>query len=435
MLKTIERLESSVRTYSRLFDVLFTKARGDFIYDASGRAYIDLFAGAGALNYGHNHPALTQKLIDYIRNDGIAHGLDMATRAKTQFLETFAQLILEPRRLDYRFMFPGPTGTNAVEAALKLARKVTKRSSVVAFANAFHGMTLGALAATGNQRKREGAGVPLHDIVRMPFDGYHGRDIDTIALIEKLLCDPSSGVSPPAAFLVETIQGEGGVNVASVAWLEALAELANAVGALLIVDDIQVGCGRSGSFFSFDRCAFAPDIVCLSKSLSGLGLPLSLVLLKPDYDIWQPGEHNGTFRGNNHAFVTATAALETFWQDAALMKDVHVRAQFMSAQLQKLAKAWGGEHRGLGMIQGIAFRDSAIASQVARAAFAQGVVVETAGPQDEVLKLLPPLTISAQALAQGLDIVDQALQDVMASRSLGKRGDRPRVFSSVQAEA
>ena len=186
-MEVIERIESNVRSYVRAFPAVFAKAQGATMYDSSGRDYLDFFAGAGTLNYGHNHPVLQERLIEYIAGNGITHSLDMATEAKSKFLGAFERHILRPRDLRYKVMFPGPTGTNAVEAALKLARKVTGRQEVIAFTNGFHGMTLGSLAATGNSSKRKGAGVPLTHVTRAPFDGYYGEDVDTLEQLEMML--------------------------------------------------------------------------------------------------------------------------------------------------------------------------------------------------------------------------------------------------------
>jgi len=411
-MQIIERLESEVRGYCRSFPTVFARARGAELFDRRGRGYVDFFAGAGALNYGHNHPILKARLLEYIAGDGIAHGLDMATEAKCALLESFERCVLRPRDLSYKVMFPGPTGTNAVEAALKLARKVTGRTEVVSFTNAFHGMTLGALAATGNALKRAAAGVPLSNVTRTPFDGYFGPGIDTLAHLEARLGDRSSGLDAPAAFLVETVQAEGGINVASATWLRGLARVARAHGALLIIDDIQVGCGRTGAFFSFEEAGVEPDIVCLSKSLSGFGLPLAMTLMRPELDVWRPGEHNGTFRGNNHAFVTATAALETFWSDDHLCDEVDEKAAIARAALGRIASILGGSVRGRGLIQGVVCDEPALAARTCRAAFELGLVIETAGSRDEVIKLLPPLTIGFDDLKRGLDILAEAARRV-----------------------
>ncbi|MFT5429399.1 MAG: diaminobutyrate-2-oxoglutarate transaminase [Myxococcota bacterium] len=420
MNSSIERLESEVRSYCRAFPTVFTRAEGATLHAENGRTYIDFFAGAGALNYGHNHPALRERLLEYIARGGITHSLDMATEAKVEFLDAFEKHVLLPRDLKYKVMFPGPTGTNAVEAALKLARKVTGRTDVIAFTNAFHGMTLGSLALTGNASKRGGAGLPLGNVTRMPFDGFHGPDVDTIDIMDAYLSDRSSGIDPPAAFIVETVQGEGGINVAGTRWLRRLSKLARKHGSLLIVDDIQMGCGRTGSFFSFEEAEICPDIVCLSKAISGFGLPFALTLFRPELDIWSPGEHNGTFRGNNFAFVTGTAALEQFWSTDALASDVRSKSTLVEQRFQKIAERFGGQMRGRGFVYGVAFDDHRVAGAASRAAFEQGVVIETAGANDEVLKFLAPLTIDVAQLREGLDVLESAVAGVVRRGVNGK---------------
>jgi diaminobutyrate-2-oxoglutarate transaminase len=295
-ISTINRLESKVRSYCRHFPVVFSKATGSTLEDEEGNEYIDFLAGAGALNYGHNDPVLKEKLMEYIEADQIVHGLDLVTKAKRAFMEAFESLILSPRGMKYKMQFTGPTGTNAVEAAMKIARNLTGRQTIVSFTNGFHGVTMGSVAATGNSHFREGCGMQPQGTAFMPYDGYMGDDIDTTEYLDKMLTDGSSGLDHPAAVIVETIQGEGGINVASNEWLRSLEQVCLKHGILLIVDDIQVGCGRTGTFFSFEEAGISPDIITLSKSLSGYGLPLSVVLMKPELDQWKPGEHNGTFR-------------------------------------------------------------------------------------------------------------------------------------------
>jgi diaminobutyrate-2-oxoglutarate transaminase len=418
-MKVFEQLESEVRSYCRAFPAVFSSARGHLLRDESGREYIDFFAGAGALNYGHNHPVLKRRIMEYLSDDGITHSLDMATEAKRSFLQSLHSLVLAPRGLPHKVMFPGPTGTNAVEAALKIARTVTGRSNVIAFTNAFHGMTLGSLAVTGNAGKREGAGVALGNVARMPFHGYLGSELDTIDLLEQYLSDTSSGMDPPAALILETVQAEGGVNVATIPWLRRLGNVLSRFEVLLIVDDIQVGCGRTGSFFSFEAAELEPDIICLSKSLSGYGVPLAVTLLKPELDLWEPGKHNGTFRGHNLAFVTATAALEHFWEDGGLTEDVKRRGKIVQEKLRRIAADHGGHVRGRGLIQGIEFPDIETAREISRAAFARGLVVETAGRQDEVLKILPPLTIPDSELERGLGIIADCVEQTLAATPKG----------------
>ncbi len=417
----VERLESEVRTYSRSFPTVFDRAEGATLYDRSGQPYLDFFAGAGALNYGHNHPLLRAELTEYIAHGGVVHSLDMATEAKCKFLSALEQRILRPRDLRYKVMFPGPTGTNAVEAALKLARKVTGRTQVVSFTNAFHGMTLGALATTGNARKRSGAGVPLNHVTRAPFDGYLGAGVDTVGHLRTLLADSSSGVDAPAAILLETVQAEGGVNVASDAWLRDIAELARDIGALLIVDDIQVGCGRTGAFFSFEEAGIVPDIICLSKSLSGFGLPFAMTLMRAELDVWAPGEHNGTFRGNNLAFVTAAATIQHFWSDEVFSAEIEHKANIARSHMNHMAEKHGAEVRGRGLILGLAFEDAAVARLASQHAFDLRLIIETAGADEQVIKLLPPLTIEVEELMRGLDVLDEAV--TRAVRGDGRRSD------------
>lgn len=410
--ETFERLESEVRSYSRSFPTVFQRAQGSTLYDADGREFLDFLSGCSTLNYGHNHPALKNALLDYINSDGLTHSLDMHTDAKAAFLEAFENRILGPRGWFYRLQFPGPTGANAVEAALKIARKVTGRTNVIAFTNAFHGVTLGALAATGNQHHRGGSGIPLQGVTRAPFDGYYGRDVDTAQQLDKMLSDPSSGVDAPAAIIVETVQGEGGLNVASAKWLQAIQAIAKKHGALFIVDDIQAGCGRTGTFFSFDNMGISPDIITMAKSLSGMGLPLAITLIKPKYDVMAPGEHNGTFRGNCHAFVTATAALETFWADNAFEHSIKRMGDFTARRLGDLVRAYPGRVRavkGRGMMLGIDVGKGETADRIVDECFDRGLVIETSGAHGQIVKLLCPLTITEDELEQGLDILKEAV--------------------------
>jgi diaminobutyrate-2-oxoglutarate transaminase len=413
-LSVFETLESEVRSYCRSWPAVFDRAQGSYMYDEDGHTYLDFFAGAGALNYGHNNPVLKRALIDYIERDGVTHGLDMGTTAKRAFLESFQNTILRPRDLPYKVMFPGPTGTNSVEAALKLARKVKGRESIVSFTNAFHGMSLGALAVTGNSMKRAGAGIPLVHGTPMPFDNYFEGKIPDFLWFERLLEDQGSGLNQPAAVIVESIQGEGGINVARMEWLKALSELCERQDMLLIVDDIQMGCGRTGPFFSFEEAGITPDIVTLSKSISGYGLPMSLTLIKPELDVWEPGEHNGTFRGNNPAFVTSAAALDTYWADGQTEKQTLARGEQVEQALKAIVEEHprlGGEARGRGLAWGMEFTDKDRASAVAKRAFELGLLIETSGPQSEVVKLLPPLTVSPEELDEGLRILARAVHE------------------------
>ncbi|MFD1714488.1 diaminobutyrate--2-oxoglutarate transaminase [Amnibacterium flavum] len=412
-LDTFNRRESEVRGYIRSFPVVFDSARGSVLHAADGREFLDFFAGAGAVNYGHNNPAFTRALIEYLESDGIIHGLDMATSAKKAFIEAFEKFVLEPRGFDYKIQFTGPTGANAVEAALKVARQATGRSNVVAFTNAFHGLSLGGLSATGSSHYREAAGVALGDVARLPFDGYLGAGVDTLDLFEKMLGDPGSGLDKPAAVILEAVQGEGGINVASGPWLQRLRRITADNGILLILDEIQSGIGRTGSFFAFEESGIVPDIVTVSKSISGSGLPMSLVLLRPGVDVWKPGDHTGTFRGNNLAFVSARVALEEYWADSALTDGVKAKSEILRTELERLAAAHpelGAVVRGRGLMYGFAVDgDRSLAARISAEAFSRGLIIETSGAFDEVLKFLPALTISEDELGRGLRIVEESL--------------------------
>ncbi len=406
-------LESNVRSYCRSFPVVFNTAEGARLYDEEGLEYLDFLAGAGTLNYGHNHPRLKKALLEYIGRDGLVHGLDMATTAKRDFLKTFRETVLEPRGLDFKVQFTGPTGANAVEAAMKVARNNTGRTQIVAFTNGFHGVTMGALGATANQHYREAAGIPTAGVTFLPYDGYLGSEVDTATYLEKALDDGSSGLDHPAAILVETVQGEGGINVATAEWLQSLQALCRKYGLLFMIDDIQMGCGRTGRFFSFEEAGLDPDVVTLSKSLSGYGLPFAVVLLKPGLDTWKPGEHNGTFRGHNLAFVTATEALDEFWRDDAFSKEIQRKGEIMRERLEAMAALDDRGRisvRGRGMVQAIDVSTGDLAGRITRDAFRRHLVIETSGDQGQVVKCLPPLTITEDELREGLDRLEASVR-------------------------
>ena len=413
-----EDLESQVRSYCRNWPVVFDTAKGSRLTDVDGNSYLDFFGGAGALNYGHNPEVLKKPLLDYLSRDGITHGLDMYTTAKGEFLNTFEDLILKPRGLDYKVQFPGPTGANAVESALKLARKITGKEAMINFTNAFHGMTLGALSVTGNSMKRGGAGIPLVHSTPMPFDNYFDGKFPDFLWFEKALDDAGSSLNEPAAVIVETVQGEGGLNPARIEWLQGLEDLCRRKGLLMIVDDVQMGCGRTGPFFSFEIAGIKPDMVTISKSISGYGMPMALTLIKPEYDQWGPGEHNGTFRGNNPAFVTGAHTLRNWWTDDTLEKETVRKGEKIEEAFNKIiADTKGTEcfQKGRGLARGIQFEGEGLADEVAAKAFEQRLLLETAGPNDEVLKLLPPLTTTDAEFDEGLEIIAESVRTVTGS--------------------
>jgi len=414
-MKIFDEIESEVQSYARSFPRIFNKAQGEHLYDLEGNQYLDFLAGAGTLNYGHNNPVLKKKLLEYIESDGISHGLDLHTKAKGEFLNTFNEKILKPRNMDYMVQFTGPTGANAVEATMKLARTIKKRETIISFTNGYHGVTLGALASTGNEHHRGAAGTVLTGVNTVPYDGYLGEGMDTTSYLDKILSDSSSGVDHPAAIIVETVQGEGGITAASFAWLRNLQKVCKKHDLLLIVDDIQAGCGRTGSYFSFEDIGIEPDIITLSKSLSGYGLPFAVVLFKPEHDIWKPGEHNGTFRGNNLAFVTAKATIDHYWSDNLFSKEVKRKGAYIYERVQKIINTYGEGNfssRGRGMFQGINCVDGDLANKITKLAFKKGLMIETSGADDHVIKFLCPLTITDQNLKKGIDILEESIEMV-----------------------
>ena len=408
-----ECLESNVRTYCRSFPTVFTKALGALLFDEQGKQYIDFLAGAGALNYGHNPEFIRKQLIDYLQDEGIVQGLDLYTVPKRAFLEAFQQIILEPRGLDYKVQFCGPTGANSIEAALKLARLATGRTNVVSFTGGWHGMTAGCLAITGNSEHRAGAGIPLSNVVRCPYPVGPFAVPNGLEILESFFRDPSSGVELPAAIILETVQAEGGIFVAPTEWLQRLRDLCDTFGILLIVDDVQAGCGRTGTFFSFERAGIVPDIVCLSKSIGGYGLPMSIVLMRRSLDCWTPGLHTGTFRGNQLAFVAATAALQ-LWKKDSFSKQVAESSQRVADYLHNRIKPIHAsiEIRGVGLIWGIDLSKvgtSDLVKSISKRCFERGLVVERCGRDDTTLKILPPLNIPHEHLLAGLAILEDAI--------------------------
>jgi diaminobutyrate-2-oxoglutarate transaminase len=403
-----EELESSVRSYSRRTPAMFARAANFRLWDVDGVEYLDFLAGSGALNYGHNDPGMKAALLDYVAADGLVLGLDFYFEAKTKFFELFRDRVLRPRDLQYKLQCVGPTGTNAVEAALKLARKVTGRSHVVAFTNAYHGCSMGALSTTGNRSYRTAYQGQIGHVYRAVYDGYQ-PGVDSAALLARMFDDPSSGFDNVAAVIFECIQGEGGFNVATPAWAQRIAAAARAHGALVILDEIQTGCGRTGNFFAFESMGIQPDIVTLAKSLSGFGLPLAMVMMRPELDVWEPAEHTGTFRGNAPAFVTGAVALQQFWGDSQLMTRVREFEQRIQRRLTDIAERHHCLRKGRGMMQGLQFPDARTAGQVQARCLEQRLVIECCGPHGEVVKLLPPLTITEDALERGLEILAHAV--------------------------
>ncbi len=415
--RPFEEYESEVRSYCRNFPTVFTTAKGPFLYDEDGREYIDFFCGAGGLNYGHNNDYIKEKVVEYLQSDGVMHALDMYTAPKREFLTFYEEKILKPRGLNYKIQFPGPTGTNAVEAALKLARKVKKRPGIFAMMGGFHGMTLGSVALTTDAASRAGAGVPLTNVTHIPAP-YMFPELDTLKYIETLLTDDHSGVEKPAAIILETVQADGGINPFSVEWLRGIRDICDRHDILMIVDDIQVGCARTGWFFSFERAGIVPDIVTQSKSIGGYGMPFALVLFKPELDIWAPGEHNGTFRGYQLSMIAARAGLEVMLNEHVEEK-VRDKEKIIARYMEEI-KAIAPEKikvRGIGFVWGVDLYhcdpDGKTSKAVLDECFRHNLIVERVGRGNAVIKVMPELLIDEETLRRGLDVLKAAVKTVV----------------------
>ena len=412
---TFEKYESSVRSYCRHFPKVFTDAKGAIMKDTDGQEYIDFFCGAGAVNYGHNNDYIKGKVIDYLATDGIIHALDMYTVPKSEFIETLEKKIIEPRGFSYKIQFTGPTGTNGIEAALKLARKNTGRRNVFAFMGCFHGMTLGSLSLTSEMYARVGAGATFTDCTHIPAP-YMFEGLDVIEYMQTLIDDDHSGVEKPAAVVMETVQAEGGIRVFEDDFLRKVREFCTKNDILMIVDDVQVGCCRSGSFFSFERAGIEPDIVVMSKSIGGIGMPLAIVLHKESLDNWKPGEHNGTFRGNQLSFVAGKAAIEYLTEnnvEAETIRKGEIVKNFLEKEILPLDARL--ELRGIGLIWGIDFGkiDASLSEAIIEKCFEKNLICECAGRAGSVVKVMPPLVIEDELLLEGLNRLKKSVEEVL----------------------
>lgn len=431
------RRESSARTYARTLPVAPVRAAGAEVTGADGRVYLDCLAGAGSLALGHNHPEVTAALQADLAAGVPLHALDMITPQKDAFTEELFRRLPGELRDDARVHFCGPAGTDAVEAALKLARSATGRRGVVAFTGAYHGMTLGAAAVSGpaSMRSTPGAdGVPVTRIpypygYRCPFGTGNPRSGELSArLLESMLSDPSSGVDAPAAVILEVVQGEGGVVEGPDAWLREIRRITAAHGIVLIIDEVQTGVGRTGHFWACERAGVTPDILVASKAVGG-GLPLALIAYRSALDTWQPGAHTGTFRGNTLAMTAGRITLRTV-AEQQLAERAGKLGERLRQGLRELADAHPrfGEVRGRGLMTGVELVDPDGApdhagsppgdpefGQALRAAcLEQGLMLELGGRKDTVLRLLPPLVLTdAQAdgvlerIAAALRIVER----------------------------
>ena len=410
-----DALESNVRYYCRRWPAVFSSASGSVITDEDGVEYLDFFAGAGALSYGHNNPLFVDVAIEHLRSGRLLHSLDTFTPEKRTFLETIERTILQPRQLDMVVQTVGPTGATAVEAALQLAQRLTGHRGVVGFAGGYHGMSYRAASISDSMAGRE-TSAHLKDFVALPYV-QHVTEQD-IELLESTLRSTVNG-QPIGVVIIEPTQGEGGARAFDPAYLAAIRRVTRDLGILVIADEIQAGVGRTGPFFSFEGSQLDPDIICVSKSISGLGLPMAINLVRRSLDTWNPGEFSGTFRGNNLAFATSAVMMSHYWSDSTLEKNTELFATTVRTALESMSDSFGAGRfsvRGNGLLCGLAVGDTDVAAAISRHAFERGLIVETCGPGDTIVKLLTPLVIEPAQLDTGLERLALAVEQATSPR-------------------
>ena len=447
-LNDIERLESNAKTYARTFNRVMQRGALATVWDVEGREYIDCLACAGALPLGHNHPVITEVVSEFIQSGHVLQGLDLPTVAKHNFLQELTLALPENFAQNMRVQFCGPTGSDAVEAALKLFKTVTQRRSIIAFHGAYHGQTLGSLALMGNLGPKQAitgfAGevhfFPYPHSARCPW-GVGGEQAIQIALhhLDHVLSDPESGITPPAMIILEAIQGEGGCIPAPPSWLRGLQEIANKHDIPLVIDEVQTGFGRTGTMFAFEEAGIVPDAIILSKALGG-GFPMALVAYHSRYDTWKPGAHTGTFRGNQIAFVSGAASTR-YIREHNLAGQAREKGAFLQHGLHRLAKRYpcSGEIRGRGLMVGAEIicptgqmdtlgrpqLNGELARAIRQACFIRGLIIETGGRQGAILRFLPALVITEAELDRALSILAAAIDACLepANRTLAALSD------------
>lgn len=434
-----QRQESNARSYPRRIPLALKRARGIHLEDVEGRQFIDCLAGAGTLALGHNHPVVIEAIQQVLADEVPLHTLDLTTPVKDRFVQDLFGLLPEALRRDAKIQFCGPTGTDAVEAALKLVRTATGRSTVLAFQGGYHGMSQGALSLMGSLGPKQplaallGNGVqfmPYPYDYRCPFGlGGEAGVRANLHYLENLLCDPEAGVALPAAVIVEVVQGEGGVIPADVQWLRGLRAITERAGVALIVDEIQSGFARTGRMFAFEHAGIVPDVVTLSKAIGG-SLPLAVVVYRDWLDTWQPGAHAGTFRGNQMAMAAGSAVMG-YLVEHRLAEHAEAMGQRLRDHLLGLQQDYPqlGDIRGRGLMLGVELVDPTgerdalghppvsrtLAPKVQRECLKRGLILELGGRHGAVVRFLPPLIISAEQVDEVAGRFAEAVRAAVAA--------------------
>lgn len=420
-----DQWESNARVYSRHFPIAIADAEGSYVRDVDGNVFIDFLAGAGVLSLGHAHPDVVRAATDQFAT--LTHGLDFPTTVRRDFIDAQLSMLPEALRDTMKVHFCGPTGANAVDAALKLCKTATGRGDIVSFQGGFHGSTHAAMALTGlvAQKRPIANGMPgVHFFpysycARCPV-GLHRDTCETncASVLERSLGDVNGGMPPPAAVVLELVQGEGGVIPARREFVRRIRAVTAEAGIPLVVDEVQTGCGRTGTWFAFEQYDIEPDVIVASKALSGIGMPVALLFYDRRLDTWAPGAHTGTFRGNQIAFAAGVEAVRVIRRDDVL-GNVRRRGTQLGERLAVLRHhPWVREIRGLGLIWGVELADprdgtpaSAAAAAVQALALRNGLIVELGGRGDGVVRLMPPLTVTAEVVDIACDILLDAIED------------------------
>jgi diaminobutyrate-2-oxoglutarate transaminase len=420
-----ERWESNARTYPRYLPIAVADARGPYIRDLDGNVFLDFLTGAGTLPLGHNHPELVRVVTEQL--DTLVHGLDFPTEAKDEFLQALMARLPSGMRSRMKVHFCGPGGADAVDAAVKLCKTATGRGDVIAFQGAYHGSSHAAMALTGIQAKKRPIANGVPGVHHFPFSYCSrcalGLSADTCAtncatLLGRSLEDGFGGTPLPAAAIMEPVQGEGGVIPATVEFAREVRRITRELGIPLIVDEVQTGCGRTGKWFAFEHYGIEPDVIVASKSLSGIGLPIAVIVYDRALDVWQPGAHVGTFRGNQLAFAAGAETMRLFDREQ-ILANVRARALQVERNLLPLRDHdWVREVRGLGLMWGVELADpetgrpcGRAARAVQREALQHGLILECGGRDDSVLRLLPPLNVTADVVDRGCAILTTAIEE------------------------
>lgn len=427
--------ESSARSYPRKFPVALTKAKGSWVEDADGKRYLDFLCGAGTLALGHNDDEVNNAMIDLISSGAPLHTLDLTTPVKDRFVETIFSTLPEKLRSNAKIQFCSPSGTDATDAAIKLCKTATGRGTVMAFSGGYHGMGHGALALTGNHNAKNRVQNLMPGVQFMPYPysyrcpfglGGEAGAKAASAYFERMLKDPESGVTRPAAVILEAIQGEGGVIPAPASFLQTVRRVTEELSIPLILDEIQCGMGRSGNIWAFEESGIVPDVILMSKAIGG-SQPMSVVVYNKDLDKWSAGAHAGTFRGNQLAMAAGTVVLNRI-SDQGFLDEVRRKGNVIKDAMLKLKSSISiiGDVRGRGLMLGIEFIDpngskdimgnpepsGEIAAEIQRRCFEKGLIMEKGGRNGSVMRCLCALTVSDSEISTMLDIFSSAAMEI-----------------------